>query len=88
MEIVEFVLSWVPYGGPPTEDCVPHFGMTRDRLLTRFREIVHIGERRHLAAAELATLERATALVGVRTVSDSDMAAGRRVLRHGIWHWG
>ena len=26
MEIVEFMLSWAPYGGPPEEECVPLFG--------------------------------------------------------------
>jgi hypothetical protein len=87
MEIVEFVLSWVPYGGPPTDECVPLFGMARHRLLARFREIVETGERRHLSTAELSTLERAATLHDATTVTVNDPSVGRRVLRHGVWRW-
>jgi hypothetical protein len=54
MEIVELMVSWAPYGGPPKEECVPLFGMSCDRLQARFREIVDIGQRGHLSEPELA----------------------------------
>ncbi len=61
MEIVEFVLCWAPYGGPPEDECMPRFGMTVDRLWTRFRDIVETGHRRHLSTTERALVERAAA---------------------------
>jgi hypothetical protein len=64
MEIVEFMVSWAPYGGPPKEECMPLFGMSSDRLEARFRAIVDIGQRRHLSEPELALLERAATLLG------------------------
>jgi hypothetical protein len=86
MEIVEFMVSWAPYGGPPKDECVPLFGMSADRLEARFRDIVDIGRRRHLSAPELALLERAATLLDRRCDRESP-AIGRWVLRQGVWRW-
>ncbi len=39
-DIVTFMRSWAPYGGPPADEVLPEFGMTRDQLVLRYREIV------------------------------------------------
>ncbi len=39
-DIVTFMRSWAPYGGPPADEVLPEFGMTRDQLVRRYREIV------------------------------------------------
>jgi hypothetical protein len=39
-EILRFVVSWAPYGGPHDEETVPRFGMNSERLKARFAEIV------------------------------------------------
>lgn len=87
LEIVEFMLSWAPYGGPPRDECVPLFGMSRDRLLARFHRIVSAGERRHLGSAELAMLDRAAELMDVSTTVEDSLPTGRWVLRQGVWRW-
>ena len=87
MEIVEFMLAWAPYGGPPTEECVPLFGMSRDRLLARLRAIVASGERRNLGKCDLALLERAAALVEARSVKLVEPSLGNRMMRRGVWRW-
>ena len=87
MEIVEFMVSWAPYGGPPREECVPLFGMSRDRLLARLGAIVAHRERRHLGEADLALLERAAGIIEVKSVKVVDSPLGRRVLRNGVWRW-
>ena len=87
LEIVEFMLAWAPYGGPPADECVPLFGMSRDRLLARFRAIVADGERRHLGESEVALLERAATLIEIRSVRAAEPSLGNRVLRNGVWRW-
>lgn len=39
-DIVTFMRSWAPYGGPPPDEVLPQFGLTRDQLIQRYREIV------------------------------------------------
>jgi hypothetical protein len=31
-DILDFVRSWAPYGGPPADEVLAEFGMTRDQL--------------------------------------------------------
>ena len=38
--MIEFVLSWAPYGDPPEEDCLPLFGKTVPALKAEIRELV------------------------------------------------
>jgi hypothetical protein len=39
-EILKFVHSWAPYGGPPADEVLPEFGMTREQLVDRFHLIL------------------------------------------------
>ena len=39
-QIVQFVVRWAPFGGPPDEDILPGFGLTPVELRQRFRQIV------------------------------------------------
>lgn len=39
-DIVAFMRSWEPYGGPPPDEVLPEFGMTRDQLVQRYRRIL------------------------------------------------
>ena len=34
-EILDFMRSWAPYGGPPADEVLEEFGMTRDELVDR-----------------------------------------------------
>lgn len=38
--LVEYMLAWAPFGGPPPDDAFPKFGMTSDQLWLRFYEII------------------------------------------------
>ena len=39
-DIVTFMRNWAPYGGPPADEVLPEFGLTRDQLVTRYQEIM------------------------------------------------
>lgn len=39
-DIVTFMRSWAPYGGPPADEVLPEFGMTRDQLVRRYQQIL------------------------------------------------
>ena len=39
-QILEFMVIWAPYGGPPAEETMPRFGLSRRDFHMRFREIV------------------------------------------------
>ena len=48
-DIVTYMRSWAPYGGPPDDEVLPEFGMTRDQLVLRYQQI---------AASEAARRQR------------------------------
>ena len=39
-QLMDFVRSWAPYGGPPSEEVMLEFGMTREQLAQRIQLIV------------------------------------------------
>ena len=39
-EILQYLLAWAPYGRPPSEDCLPRFGIPAHRFEERVREII------------------------------------------------
>jgi hypothetical protein len=45
-EILDFARSWAPYGGPPADQVMAEFGMTRDQLFERLRRIISAEEER------------------------------------------
>jgi hypothetical protein len=48
-DIVTFMHNWAPYGGPPADEVLPEFGLTRDQLVQRYQ---------HIVAAEVARREQ------------------------------
>jgi hypothetical protein len=45
-DILDFVRSWAPYGGPPADEVLAEFGMTRDQLFDRVHLIISAEEAR------------------------------------------
>jgi hypothetical protein len=39
-DLMDFVRSWAPYGGPPADEVMVEFGMTPDQLAERVQLIV------------------------------------------------
>jgi hypothetical protein len=39
-DIVIFMRSWAPYGGPPDDEALLEFGLTRDQLVRRHQQIL------------------------------------------------
>ena len=39
-DIVTFMRNWAPYGGPPADEVLAEFGLTRDELMRRYQEIL------------------------------------------------
>ena len=39
-DIVTFKRSWAPYGGPPADEVLPEFGLTREQLVARYHQIL------------------------------------------------
>jgi hypothetical protein len=64
-ELVEFWLSWLPYGGPPDDEALPEFGMTRAQLQSRVIVVVRTNLERRLAIDERILLMRAGLASGI-----------------------
>lgn len=64
-EIIAFMVSWAPYGGPSDEDALPTFGMNCQDLVARFNKVVRalMGQRAHLSEQQLDLLLRAERLL-------------------------
>jgi len=41
-DIVTFMHTWAPYGGPPADEVLPEFGLTRDQLVQRYQQILAV----------------------------------------------
>jgi len=61
--IIDFVLTWAPYGGPPADEVLPRFGIPSAQLPERVREIACIALREKLSASEHRKVARALAAV-------------------------
>ncbi|MFC9549942.1 hypothetical protein ACFTWF_03740 [Rhodococcus sp. NPDC056960] len=53
--LIEFARTWAPYGGPPEQDLLVHFGMTADRFIER---LWHVVPESDCTPAEIRHLER------------------------------
>ena len=49
-DIVTFMRNWAPYGGPPADEVLPEFGLTREQLVTRYQEIMTAAAARRASA--------------------------------------
>lgn len=45
-DIVTFMRSWAPYGGPPADEVLPEFGLTREQLVQRYQQILAVAAAR------------------------------------------
>lgn len=61
--LIDFVLSWVPYGGPPVDEILPRFGILSYELADRVREIASVALRRNLSAENRIRVAQALAAV-------------------------
>ncbi|GAB7067157.1 hypothetical protein H7J06_12675 [Mycobacterium hodleri] len=53
-DIVTFMRNWAPYGGPPADEVLAEFGLTREQLVTRYQEIMTAAAARRGPAARPA----------------------------------
>jgi hypothetical protein len=65
-DILEYLRSWAPYGGPPTDEVWTEFGMTRDELVERAQLIIAAQRARHDQEARQPWLRVAPAGAGKR----------------------
>jgi hypothetical protein len=102
-ELVDFVLSWQPYGDPPDDEVLVRFGMTPLRLRQRFGEIVESAlagpseygdDRQALLARARDHVWATRPTVGLADAPrpdapppDDDGEPGRWILRHGVRYW-
>lgn len=61
--IIEFVVLWSPYGGPPHDEILPRFGILSCELPARVREIAYCGLRLNVPASDRALLVKALSAV-------------------------
>lgn len=62
--IVQYMLHWQPFGGPPEDEVLPRFGMSLPQLNRRFNRIV----KRMEVQRELLTSEDVALLSAVNRV--------------------
>ena len=73
-QIVQFIVRWAPFGGPPDEEVLPRFGLTPAQLRQRFTQILSAmtspgNELNDEDAALLAAARRAAASTRRRTAA-------------------
>jgi len=71
-QILDFMRSWAPYGGPPADQVLTEFGMTRDELI----------DRAHLILATEAARREREYLPRLRARNEAVAATKRR--RNGV----
>ena len=62
-DLLTFLLSWVPYGGPPENECFVEFGMNVDRLRERCAQVVYTARAAEYGDAERSLLVRVARLL-------------------------
>jgi hypothetical protein len=62
-DLLAFMLSWAPYGGPPANECFVEFGMSIDRVRERCMEVVCTARAAEYGDAEHALLLRGSQLL-------------------------
>jgi hypothetical protein len=64
-DLLTFVLSWAPYGGPPEDECLIQFGMSAKRVRRRCHELICTARPHEYEAPESQLLLRASRAAGV-----------------------
>jgi hypothetical protein len=62
-DLLAFMLSWAPYGGPPDSECFVEFGMNADRVRERCVEVVCAARAVDYGDTERSLLLRASRLL-------------------------
>jgi hypothetical protein len=62
-DLLAFMLSWAPYGGPPENECFVEFGMSTDRVRERCMEVVTGARAVEYGDTERSLLLRASRLL-------------------------
>ena len=62
-DLLAFVLSWAPYGGPPDDECFVEFGMSIDRVHEHCMQLVCTARAADYGDTEHSLLMRAARLL-------------------------
>jgi hypothetical protein len=62
-DLLAFILSWAPYGGPPENECFVEFGMSSDRVRERCMEVVCTAQASEFGESECSLLLRGSRLL-------------------------
>lgn len=71
-DILDAVLAWGPFGGPPDEECLPRFGLTACQLERRVKSLIERG--RH---ARYSPTDGAKLIAAARIIACCDDSARR-----------
>jgi hypothetical protein len=64
-DMIEYVISWAPYGDPPEDDCLPRFGKSFAHVQIRVRELVITGLQQYIKPDDRTLLVRVAILLGI-----------------------
>jgi hypothetical protein len=62
-DLLTFMLSWAPYGGPPNDKCFVEFGMDAERVRERCMQVVCTARPANFGDTEHSLLLRASRLL-------------------------
>lgn len=62
-DLLTFILSWAPYGGPPNDECFVQFGMDVERVRERCMQVVCTARPSNFGDADHSLLLRASRLL-------------------------
>lgn len=79
-ELIDYIVLWAPYGGPPADEILPRFGILNSELPDRVLEIVSRTLHDALPAADRVLLIRALATV-TRPRAVAEMHNAHRMVR-------
>ncbi|WP_396910600.1 hypothetical protein [Mycolicibacterium sp.] len=65
-DMLRFVVSWAPYGGPPDDEILPRFGILSYELTERIRELAYISGQHGVSFEDRRLLQRALTTVDRR----------------------
>lgn len=80
-QIVQFIVRWAPFGGPPDEEVLPRFGLTPPQLRQRFKQILSVMASPGINLADedaaLLVAARRAAVLPRRGISPASRTFGR-----------
>lgn len=62
-ELIEFALRWLPYGGAPTEETLPNFGLTARGFYQRVQDVLRDAAPNALSAVDRKQLQLSCASI-------------------------